>query len=245
MTDANENVNRTSQNQDPIKSRHDLVLRSRTFTRIAQEYNLPVKRVLDLGCGYGEYMQRFGPNSVGVTTTSAEVAYGAEHNLDLRMGNVEFLDTVIETTERFDVFWANNLFEHLLAPHAFLVKMKEFATDDALLILGVPMVPKIESLTKLKKFRGSLASPHINFFTRKTFQLTVERAGWKVIDNRGFVTSSALLDHLAAPFMPHMYLVAQNDPSYRYPEKKIKEWKDDEHYDRLLAIMEGKREEGK
>jgi hypothetical protein len=37
----------------------------------------------------------------------------------------------------------------------------------------------------------------------------------------------------------HLYLVAKNDPSYRYPEKKIKEWQDDAHYASVMNTMSG------
>ncbi len=220
-----------------IQKRFKDVIASRTFRNIAETLGLKEKRVLDLGCGYGEYMQRFGKDSVGITTTPAEVAYGESHHIDLRAGNVELLHQTIASTENFDAFWANNLFEHLLSPHAFLVHLKQFAKDDTLLILGVPMVPKIEPLMKIKKFRGSLASPHINFFTKKTFQLTIERAGWDVIDNRSFFLPVPALDRIISPLMPHLYIVAKNNPHYTYPPKKVKEWEDDGHYADLLKIM--------
>jgi SAM-dependent methyltransferase len=223
--------------KNEIEKRFKMVSASSTFKRIADTYHTYDKKVLDMGCGFGEYMQRFGKNSVGITTTKAEVEYGKAHAIDLRFGNVELLDKSLPPLKEFDMFWGNNLFEHLLSPHAFLVNLKQYAKNDALLILGVPMVPKIVSLIKLKKFRGSLATPHINFFTKDTFRLTVERAGWKVIDIRSFAFSSKTLDHATNSLMPHLYLVAKNDPTYTYPPKKIKEWKDDPHYTSLLEIM--------
>lgn len=223
--------------QNEIRKRFEMVKFSKTFERISKTYNTKEKIVLDMGCGYGEYMQRFGSNSVGITTTQAEVAFGKENNIDLRFGNVELLHNCLDQKKEFDLFWGNNLFEHLLSPHAFLVNLKQYAKDDALLILGVPMVPKITSLTKLPKFRGSLASPHINFFTKDTFRLTVERSGWDIIDIRSFAFSNRHIDRLTTPLMPHLYLVAKNNPTYTYPPKKIKEWEDDEYYASLLSIM--------
>ena len=220
-----------------IKKRFESVYNSRTFKKISETLNLQEKRVLDLGCGYGEYMQRFGKNSTGITTTPDEVGYGKKYNIDIRAGNVELLDKTISPKENFDAFWANNIFEHLLSPHAFLVNLKQFAKDDSLLILGVPMIPKIESLTKLQKFRGALASPHINFFTKTTLELTVRYAGWEIIDIRAFFFNTPYLDRSLSPFMPHLYLVAKNNVTYKYPPKKIKEWSDDAHYKDLLNIM--------
>lgn len=223
-----------------IEKRFRMVYDSTTFARIAKTYDTYNKKVVDMGCGYGEYMQRFGKGSVGITTTQSEVDYGKEHNIDIRFGNVEFMSDVLRPGEEFDMFWGNNLFEHLLSPHSFLVHLKPFAKSNALLILGVPVIPKIVSLTKLKKFRGMLASPHINFFTRESLRLTVERAGWKILDTRSFALSSAFLDRISTPLAPHMYIVAQNDPNYKYPPKKIHEWEDDPHFASLLSIMNSK-----
>jgi len=103
------------------------VLRSRPFALIARRYRLIEKRVLDIGCGFGEYMQRFGSGSVGITATPEEVAYGASIGRDIRLGNAEKLEELLSPNECFVVFWANNIFEHLLSPHAFLVSLKRWA----------------------------------------------------------------------------------------------------------------------
>ncbi len=227
--------------ENEIEKRFTLVYGSSTFKRIADTYDTYNKKVLDMGCGYGEYMQRFGKNSVGITTTKAEVAYGTSHNIDLRFGNVELLHDILPLQKEFDVLWGNNLFEHLLSPHAFLVNLKQYAKDDALLILGVPMIPKISSLMKVKKFRGALATPHINFFTKEAFRLTAQRAGWDVLDVRSFAFGFALLDRATNMLMPHLYLIAKNNPTYTYPPKKVKEWEDDPHYTSLLTIMGNKK----
>jgi SAM-dependent methyltransferase len=223
--------------QNDIEKRFKMVNDSATFKRIADTYDTYNKKVLDMGCGYGEYMQRFGKNSVGITTTQAEVEYGKAHNIDLRFGNVELLKNTLPIQKEFDMFWGNNLFEHLLSPHSFLVNLKQFAKDDALLILGVPMVPKVSSLMKIKRFRGALASPHINFFTKETFCLTVQYAGWDIKDIRSFAFSSKLIDNATSTLAPHLYLIAKNNSNYSYPPKKLKEWQDDPYYASLLEIM--------
>ncbi|MES2668684.1 MAG: methyltransferase domain-containing protein [Patescibacteria group bacterium] len=205
---------------------------SRVFNRILTAFDLRTKKVLDLGCAYGEHLVHFGPGSLGITTTLDEVEYGARHGLHIAYGNVESLNL----SEDFSVIWANNLFEHLLSPHAFLMRLKRSARPETLLILGVPVIPKVASLLRLKKFRGSLAVAHINFFTRESLRLTVERAGWRVREIRPFQFGNPLIDSLFGYLSPHLYVVAENNLDFAYHEKKLKEWKDDDHYAEVLSI---------
>jgi SAM-dependent methyltransferase len=220
-----------------MDSRFVNVARSKTFNRILDELSLRNKKVLDLGCGYGEYLVLFGKNSLGITTTLDEIEYGKSKNMRIVPGNVELIDS-LDLKENFEAIWANNLFEHLLSPHAFLIKLKTVASAETLLILGVPVIPRIASLMKINKFRGALAVAHVNFFTRESLRLTAERAGWKVSDIRPFIFKNKFLDRLASFFAPHLYVVAKNNASFKYDDKKLKEWKDDGHYQKILEIVE-------
>ena len=221
--------------RDDFQKRFDGVARSMTFQRIIRQFNLAHRKVLDLGCGYGEYLAHFGKGSIGFTTSHEEVKTGTERALDVRFGNVEFLEEY-SLPHLIEVVWANNLFEHLLSPHAFLMKLKRRTISDGLLILGVPVIPKIVSLMFLGRFRGSLASNHINFFTKETLSLTVERAGWHVITTRPFWFSSAWLDHVSSQLAPHLYVIAKNDNEFKYPNKKYNEWIADAHYKYLFEV---------
>jgi len=208
---------------------------STTFRNICDLFELKKKTVLDIGCGYGHYLRHFGKGSVGVNHGEDEVVFGKNNGLNIVFGNAEFLaETNFGTS--FQAFWANNLFEHLLSPHAFLMNLKKIASNDALVILGVPVVPKIVSLLNIRWWRGALASNHVNFFTYKTLELTAKYAGWEVLAVRPFIFENELVDSLIAPIAPHLYLVARNKPDFKYPPKKVYEWEGDKHYKDLLQI---------
>lgn len=217
---------------------HDArVMTSKTFKRIADRYDLPNKRVIDMGCGVGSYLQRFGADSIGITSRPDEVELGKKINRDLRLGNVEFLADSLSVEEKFDVIWCSNIFEHLLSPHAFLVNLKKFSHQDTLLIMGTPMVPIIPAQLMFKAFRGSLATAHINFFNYHTYELTTNFAGWSTITSSSFYFENNFLNKLVNPFVPTVYIVAKNNPNYRYHSKKLTEWEHDPHYQPLIKIM--------
>ncbi|MBI2482244.1 MAG: methyltransferase domain-containing protein [Candidatus Vogelbacteria bacterium] len=213
------------------------VAHSKTFNRILDTLALRTKKVLDLGSGYGEYLIHFGPDSLGVTSTVAEVDYARAKSINIIKGNVELIDQLI-LDKPFEAIWANNLFEHLLAPHTFLMKLKTVAAADTVLVLGVPVIPRLAWLMRLSKFRGALAAAHVNFFTRESLKLTVERAGWLVKQIRPFIFTNYFLDYLASFLAPHLYVVAYNNADFKYPTKKLKEWQNEPHYHQLLNISQ-------
>jgi len=219
-----------------IQKRFEAVSRSKTFNRIVRVFGLENKKVLDIGCGYGEHMVHFGHGSAGISTTLEEIEYAKTKGLDVRRGNAEFIDELGLGSD-FSAIWANNFLEHILSPHAFLIKLKKCVQKDALIILGVPVIPGISFLTGLSKFRGALAGSHINFFTVRTLRLTAERAGWKVLGIRSFVFGRGFLDKLFGIVSPHVYVVARNDPAFKYSEKKKKEWENDGYYKKLLLAV--------
>lgn len=206
---------------EKIAQRFENVSASKTFGNIVAHFHLNEKKVLDIGCSYGEFLAHFGEGSVGVSIEKKEVEYGARHGLDIRYGNIESEEFVLE--EQFDVIFANNIFEHLYSPHYFLCVIKKYLKPQGILILGVPCVPKVVSLLPISKFHGALATGHINFFTKDTLRFTAERAGWKVDGVRGFHFAPALIDHLLDPIYPHFYVQATADPDFVYPEKRLRE----------------------
>lgn len=217
-----------------IDDRYLGVGKSKVFLRMLKIFNLGNLRVLDIGCGHGEYLVNFGPRSLGVNSSLSEVEYGYKKKLLMVAGNAEKLKDSISLDEKFDCIWANNLFEHLLSPHSFLISLRGFATEESLLILGVPVIPEIAFLKYFKKFRGFLASNHINFFNTKTLVLTVERAGWIVVEKRPFFSKFKILDWFGSYFSPHMFIVCRKDLNFSYPIKKIMEWEDQEYYQDII-----------
>lgn len=211
----------TDDKVDDKEKRFRAVERSKTFQNIVSSFDLRNKAVLDIGCSNGEYLIHFGKDSVGFTISHDEVACGKIKELDIRYGNIE--EDKVNIKETFDVIYANNIFEHLYSPHAFLIKIKPYIKPDGLFILGVPCIPKIVFLLHFLKFRGSLAVAHINFFTKDTLVKTVERGGWKVQAVRGFRLKNGLLDRLLNLIYPHFYVIATPDPDFRYHEKRLKE----------------------
>ncbi len=204
-----------------IEKRFINVGNSKTFRNIVSTFSLDKKSVLDIGCSYGEFLAHFGEGSRGFTVSRDEEREGQKRGLDVRFQNIEEYQG--ETDKTFDVIFANNILEHMQSPHNFLLKIKKFLRPGGILILGVPCIPKLTGLLHLKKFRGSMASLHINFFTRDTLTKTAEFAGWKVSATRGFRFKNWLVDSMLNLIYPHFYVIAEVNGDFTYAPKRLKE----------------------
>ena len=209
-----------------IKTRRfDPVSKSKTFNNILREFGLRDKAVLDIGCSYGEFLAHFGPQSMGLTISPEETKIAQEMGLQVILLNIEETDLPKNFSGKFDVIFANNIFEHMQSPHNFLLKIKNYLQPNGLLILGVPTLPRPLWLTRFNKFRGSLASLHINFFTRDTVIKTTEFAGWQVLGARGFYFSNKFIDMLFNKVYPHIYVYAKVDTEFKKSSKRLEELK--------------------
>lgn len=204
-----------------IEKRFSNISASQTFRNIINTFELDKKSVLDIGCSYGEFLAHFGPQSVGVTITQDEVDYGKRRGLDIRYGNIE--DAHFVLNQKFDVIFANNIFEHLYSPHQFLIDIKKYLNEGGLLILGVPCMPILTPLVHIRKFRGALAMAHINFFTKDTLIKTVERGGWIPMSTRGYHFMNPIVDHCLDLIYPHFYVAATLEKDFKYSDKRMKE----------------------
>lgn len=192
---------------------------SRTFRNLRALYGLGEKKVLDIGCSEGYYLRHFGAGSVGVTLIDEHLTDAAAEGLTVLKANIE---QPLALPTSFDVLWANNLFEHLNAPHIFLMRMRGMVTPEGTLILGVPIIPAVPGLTWFKKFRGAYAASHVNYFTRRTLIDTVRAAGWQVHEARLFYFTYGWFDRLFSLVIPHVYIVASVNHTFAYAEKRMK-----------------------
>lgn len=202
-----------------IKKRFRDAARSATFQNILVAHRLRDKKVLDVGCSYGEHLVHFGKGSIGLTITEPEIAFGRGNGIDIRYGNIEASDFALNET--FDAIFANNIFEHLFSPHYFLYRARQMLKKNGILVLGVPCIPFVTPLMRFRKWRGALSRPHINFWTGSTLRRAVERGGFHVESVRGFHFRSAITDTLFSPVYPHFYCSATPISGFVYPEERM------------------------
>jgi len=201
-----------------VQEKFERVKRSRIFNNLLKIYSLDKKKVLDIGCSDGEYLIHFGKGSKGIEVVPEHIENCQKAGLEVINANVE---DDLSLNETFDVIWCNNLIEHLVAPHLFLMRIRRFLKEDSMLILGCPVIPKIFLFRYLKRFEGYLAQEHLNFFTSLTLRLTLERAGYLIEEARLFYFRNSFLDKLLSIIAPHIYLICRKVKDFQYPSKRL------------------------
>lgn len=91
-------------------------------------------RVLDVGCGVGDFI-RHRQNTVGVDVNLCNVSYCNSHNLDARLmpyDELPFGDSL------FDGVMLDNVLEHISSPKILLFEIARVLKPKGILVIGVP-----------------------------------------------------------------------------------------------------------
>lgn len=167
------------------------------------KYRLDNKKVLDIGSAWGEFLIHFGPGSKGIEVLPESVKFSRAIGLDVSDYNFE--DKWRENPKSFDAVWCSNVMEHVVAPHLLLRRFHDALKSDGLIFIRVPTIPSNWLYIKLNRillgFLGYEALQHINAFTRKTAEFTVERAGFKIIESNAFLPKNIILNKILNPFL--------------------------------------------
>jgi SAM-dependent methyltransferase len=203
---------------------------TRAVQFLCASYGANKLAVLDVGCGSGEHLEHFGPGSLGLDAVQANVESVRQRGLDARLANVE--DALPELDRRFDAAYCSNIIEHLVAPHLLLLRLHEVLTPTGLIFIMVPTIPPARPLDWIIKraigHNGYMAAEHVYAFTPRTAEFMVERAGYKVIET-AFVAARGVrwlrpLEPLFKEIGISALVVAQRDPAFEYPEKRVRQF---------------------
>ena len=154
--------------------------RIKQFDSFVQEYSLKTKKVIEIGCGRGEYlslMQQFGVDAYGLEYSEVSAEECVNDGLKVLKGFIESSNYKLDYAP-FDAFYILNFLEHLPDPNSALRGIYNNLTDDA---VGLVEVPNFDMILRNNLFSEFIAD-HLFYFTKDTLSATLKVNGFEVIE---------------------------------------------------------------
>jgi 2-polyprenyl-3-methyl-5-hydroxy-6-metoxy-1,4-benzoquinol methylase len=136
----------------------------------------PAPRVLDYGCGHGEF--------VAVCRTLGLDAHGIDWAVDRREHGLVHIHPSLDALRGSAAFDAVTLFEvleHLAEPRQALEALTALLKPGALLVLETPDTTAVTDLRSFNDYLAIAPLGHINGFTPDSLRAIAERVGFRAI----------------------------------------------------------------
>lgn len=139
-------------------------------------------RVLDVGCGEGQFielLQKEGVEVVGIDSDSTMVEVCLQKELDVV--HADLFDYLPEHTEQFDGIFSSNLIEHLSARDAtrFLQACHRALSVDGILLIATPNPASL--IVQLHEFWRD--ATHVRLYSRPLLEFLLHWAGFGDIES--------------------------------------------------------------
>lgn len=141
------------------------------------------KRVLDLGCGVGCYLEKFSTDSMGFDASFENIKRAKEKGLDVTFGDLNLGLDIPEKS--FDVIFCSHVLEHVDSPISLLRECNRVLKEDGLIFVSVPNETNIPNVIKLDHYFSN-HSEHIYSFSPNNLKVLIKKAG--------FVTEKLFID---------------------------------------------------
>ncbi len=158
-------------------------------------------RVLDVGCGAGDFGRKLKEERPEVSVTGLELtqwADAAEEVLD-RVLRLDVERDCLDSLDEYDCICFNDVLEHLSNPWAACRRLLPFLRPGGVIVASAPNLRHFEVLRTLllqKRFDysdwGVMDRTHLRFFTIKTFPELFSSLGLRIISSGGLQATSYL-----------------------------------------------------
>ncbi len=154
------------------------------------------KDIMEVGCGRGEitrHLSSLGKRVIGVEIREEKAAEARRFCNELIIGDIEnghTIDSIRSLQRLYDLILYSEVLEHLSRPDLTLLDTRQFLRPGGAILVVLPNVAFYKTRLMLLRGRwdytdeGILDRTHLKFFTRKTAEVLIREAGFRVLVNR-------------------------------------------------------------
>jgi 2-polyprenyl-3-methyl-5-hydroxy-6-metoxy-1,4-benzoquinol methylase len=168
--------------------------KAKQFAGLIQKYSLQGKKIIEIGCGRGEFLSLLEPLNVdayGLEYSEASVAQCVKNGLNVTKGYLDSKSNVLAKGP-FDAFLLLMFLEHMPDPNSALKGIYDNLSDGA---VGLVEVPNFDMILQKKLF-SEFIGDHLLYFSRETLQTTMNLNGFEIIEcnelRDGYVISAVV-----------------------------------------------------
>lgn len=146
------------------------------------QFDLHGKRLLEIGCGKGEYLTllaNVGATAIGLEYAGASVAFCRENNLNVIQGFLSDPEQLLESGP-FDGFITLNFMEHWPQPISTLRAISNNISPGG---IGLVEVPNLDMIIQQGLFSEFIAD-HLSYFTINSLSFALQYAGFEIIGKK-------------------------------------------------------------
>ncbi len=150
------------------------------FIKFVQKYSLQGKKIIEIGCGRGEYlslMQQSGVDAYGLEYSDESVSWCLNYGLKVSRGFIDSRDYKLVNAP-FDAFYILSFLEHLPDLNSTLAGICNNIKDEG---IGLVEVPNFDMILNKKLF-SEFISDHLFYFTRETLGTTLLLNGFDILE---------------------------------------------------------------
>jgi SAM-dependent methyltransferase len=154
--------------------------RGKQFHGFLERFSLSAKKVIEIGCGRGEYLsilREAGADAFGLEHSAASVASCRSAGLNVSEGFVGSAEDVLAGGP-FDAFAIFNFLEHLPDPNGTLRGIHHNLSEDG---VGLVEVPNFDMMLRERQF-AEFMSDHLFYFTADTLTTALSINGFEVLE---------------------------------------------------------------
>lgn len=153
--------------------------RAAQLARWVESHGLQGQRILEVGCGKGEYLELLsacGVQATGLEYAQASVAHCRRAGLDVLRGFPTRAGGALPA-ESFAAFMTLNFMEHWPRPVETLRAIRDSLVPGG---IGLVEVPNFDMVLQ-ERLYSEFISDHLSYFTRDSFAFALHRAGFEVL----------------------------------------------------------------